>query len=235
MEPLSDISTGRVRARWASLASPEAPARGPHEISRVLGELEVAPPIVDAVGAGLTSVCQAIEEAFPDNIFGDLDHLALSVAREAATRDDPVAHAQQALSTVASLMHLFGGETPIRFRYVHDFVYGYDWARWVHKDPESRSQIGPFDLAFLERMNRRGHELLTLIEEDDEEYPRLRDAEPRNPFGFSREPADERRLFRDLAARHLLPVEAWRFDAQPDWQRPFGELRDERARALGLS
>ena len=53
-------------------------------------------------------------------------------------------------------------------------------------------------------------------------------------FGFSREPEDELRLFRDLAARGLLPVEAWRLETAPTWDRPFTDLRAERARVLGL-
>ncbi len=210
-------------------------ARSPHDIVSSLIEVGVSTSLVDAIGVGLARVTDAIESAFPDNIFGDLDHLALSVAREAEGAESPEAHAARAFETVVALMHLFGRETPIRFRYVHDFVYGYDWARWVRKDPATRRHVGPFDLAFLERMERRGRELLSLIEADDAKYPTLPDDRPRNPFGFSREPADERRLFHDLAAHGLLPVEAWRLEAAPQWERAFKELRDERAQALGLS
>jgi len=211
---------------WGSLSQERAVARGPAEIAAALG----AP----SMESGLERVAEAMRAAFPDNLLGDLDHWAWAVAREAADGDDPDAHVGRATETTVELMRLFGCATPIRFRYVHDFVYGFDWAKWVRKDPAARAAVGPFDLAFLERMVRRGHELLALIAEDDEKYPQLRDDRPRNPFGFSREPEDELRLFRDLAARGLLPVEAWRLETAPTWDRPFTDLRAERARVLGL-
>ena len=79
----------------------------------------------------------------------------------------------------------------------------------------------------------RGHELLALIAQRDEKYPPLADDRPRNPFGFSREPDAEVAIHRDLAARDLIPVEAWRWDAAPRFDRPFADLRRERAVAHG--
>ncbi|MBF0238620.1 MAG: ATP-binding protein, partial [SAR324 cluster bacterium] len=32
------------------------------------------------------------------------------------------------------LQELFGIQSPLKFRYVHDFMYGYDWIKWVQKD-----------------------------------------------------------------------------------------------------
>ena len=61
-------------------------------------------------------------------------------------------------------------------------------------------------------MQRRGDELLELIELDDGKYPTLDGDEPRNPFPFSREPADELRLHRELARRDLIPVPTWSSD-----------------------
>ncbi len=183
---------------------------------------------------GLSAVVESVRTHFPGNLLWDLDRLAASVLREAAGRGDPAAHVGEALGEVVSLHALFGRATPIRFRYVHDFVYGFDWAKWVRRDPSGRRRIGPFDLAFLRSMRARGGELLELIERDDAKYPRLGDARPRNPFAFSREPSAELRLHRDLARRDLVPVRAWLPDGEPTWDRPFAEEREARARALGL-
>ncbi len=188
-----------------------------------------------AFSEGLTSIADSVLTHFPGNLLWDLDHLAASVLREASRTADPVAHVRDALAEVVSLHALFGRATPIRFRYAHDFVYGFDWAKWVRRDPRHRARVGPFDLEFLRSMRRRGGELLALIEGDDAKYPRLRHHRPRNPFAFSREPSAELALHRDLARRDLVPVRAWRADDEPTWDRPFAEEREARARALGLT
>jgi hypothetical protein len=190
--------------------------------------------IVVAAASGLGRLEAAIREAFPENLFCDLDALLAGIVREAVGASAPAEHVAGSFDRAVEIQHLFGRATPIRFRYVHDFVYGFDWARWVRKDPAGRARVGPYDRAFLDRMRARGAELLELIEQDDSEYPRLPGREPRNPFGFSRQPDAESRLFTDLARRDLLPVAAWRFDATPRWDRPFRELRAERARELGI-
>lgn len=190
-----------------------------------------AGPAIDALAGGLAAIASAQAEAFPSNLFWDFEAMAAAIwgggegpeaARIAATCEE-----------IAALQRLYGGE-PIRFRYVHDFVYGFDWAKWVRRDPPRRRGVGPFDRPFLAAMARRGRELVALIAGDDRKYHRLRDTRPRNPFPFSREPADERTLHRDLAARGLIPVEAWRIDPEPRWDRAYAALRAERARALGL-
>lgn len=64
--------------------------------------------------------------------------------------------------------------------------------------------------------------------------PRFRTRRARNPFPFSREPEAEAALYRDLAARSLIPVPAWQLAPEPEWDRPFAVAREERARALRL-
>jgi hypothetical protein len=88
-------------------------------------------------------------------------------------------------------------------------------------------------------MQRRGHELLALIADDDRKYPSLPDDEARNPFPFSREPAAEVRLHRELARRGAIPVPTWdagalSLDWSTRWREPYAERRVEVARELGL-
>ena len=235
VESLSREAGEASSGPWASLAPGRDRARPPSAVGAGLREGGVAVDLAAAVAVSLEEIAAAMDEAFPENILGDLDHLGWALAAEAAGAKDPSAHLGRATSTIVALVHLFGQGTAIRFRYVHDFIYGFDWAKWVREDPARRAEVGPYDLVFLERMVQRGHELLDLITADDRKYPRLHGPGARNPFGFSRDPADELRLHHDLAARALLPVEAYRLDAVPSWDAPYAELRVERARALGIA
>ena len=184
-----------------------------------------------ALTEGLLATAGAIREHFPENLFWDLDGLIGVTAREAR---DPL-ELRAAFDDIVALHALFGGATAIRFRYVHDFVYGFDWARWVAGDPASRAHVHPFSRRFVGVMLGRGDKLLRQIADDDAKYPQLRDSKHRNPFGFSRDPEDEVRLYRDLAERGLIPVQAWEDDAPARWDRPYTRARDERAAALGLT
>lgn len=188
----------------------------------------------EALASALGAVVEAQLDNFPDNLFWDLDFLASSLVSEARTKEAPAAFVRDASLVVVELMAIYGMRSPVRFQYVHDFTYGFDWAKWVRRSPDERRHVGPFDLEFLRYSERRGLELLALIARDDAEYPSLLDDRPRNVFRFSRDPADEILLLRDLAGRDLLPVEAFRIDASPRWDRPFAELRTERASALGI-
>lgn len=187
------------------------------------------------VAEGLVALVEAQLDAFPGNLLWDYDLLVASAVTAAAGSATPELEARERLRRLAALNALYGRDTQIRFRYVHDFVYGFDWAKWVRRDPATRDGVGPFDPPFLEYSHRRAEELLGLIAVDDAKYPRLRDARHRNPFSFSREPDDELRLHRHLAAEGLVPVEAWRADATPRWDRPYADLRREAAAALGLA
>lgn len=211
----------RIRSLGARTLAPDRPR------ATTLGELtSAAPPSIrPALGEALCMVVDAQLEAFPENIFWDLDALASSVVAQALGSADPTTYLHQSAEIIARLQALFGCRSQIRFRYAHDFVYGFDWAKWVSRDPQ-RARVGPYDRAFLEYTEQRGHELLALIDDDDEKYPKLRDGSPRNPFGFSREPRDEARLFESLASQDLLPVRAWEAQPSPRWDRPFHALRE---------
>ncbi|HJL28119.1 MAG TPA: hypothetical protein RMG45_33080, partial [Polyangiaceae bacterium LLY-WYZ-15_(1-7)] len=218
--PRRSLAADRDRAT-SLLALYQREAEGLPETARV------------AFALGLHRAAEAQLEAFPGNLFWDFDALAAATAAAAREGDAERAAAEVTARTalIASLQQLFGRRTAIHFRYVHDFMYGFDWAKWVRREPEARRAVGPFEPAFLEYMWRRGHELLALIANDDEKYPKLATGHPRNPFGFSREPEEEERLFRDLAARDLIPVRAWERHPAPVWDRPYQEARAERAAA----
>jgi hypothetical protein len=191
---------------------------------------------------GLCELALAQLDAFPNNLFWDLDLIAAAIMHEAAGLAPERARACviDRFERMAALQHLYGRRTPINFSYVHDFVYGFDWAKWVAREPSLHDDVpGPFSLQFLAYMLRRGRELLALIAADDSRYPSLDDDAPRNPFPFSREPEAEIRLHRELARRDLIPVPTWARDVHccdwsTRWRIAFAQRRVEVANELGL-
>lgn len=217
----------RAESGWRSLCPDRARATSLEALHRWAAG--VAPGQSVALSEALERLALAQHEHYPENVLWDQDALAGALV-EAATED----RLPLAVEQFDRLFRLFGVNTVIRFRYVHDFMYGYDWLKWVRRG-QGPSSVPPFAPEFLSAVERRGLELLELISQNDERYPRLEGGAPRNPFPFSREPDDELRLHRDLAERDLIPVKAWRVDAPAQWHRPLAELRIERAEALGLS
>lgn len=199
---------------------------------------EASPPLLRvAFERCLVRIALAQVEAFPENIFWDFDALAHSLLDQAlAAPDSSSAEAvlERLGRDVASLQSLFGAGTAIHFRYVHDFSYGYDWSKWVRRNPEACAENPPFGSVFIEYSLRRGHELLDLIAADDTKYPKLPDGKPRNPFGFSRDRSDEIRLFEHLAQADLLPLRSWETHPRGRWDRDYRALRDGEAKKLGL-
>jgi hypothetical protein len=192
----------------------------------------VSPESARAFARALSRIVSAQLKCFPGNVFWDFDYGAARLLDVALAA--PGQELDAVVLLVSDLVHAFGKHSPVNFAYVHDLSYGFDWARWVAKDVPERGNIGPLHPAFLTHLRRRGLEIAGLIAKGDSKYPALEGGVHRNPFGFSRTPEDEERLFRDLAERGLLPLEAWRADAAPAWNRDYAALRDERARALGL-
>jgi hypothetical protein len=198
--------------------------------------------LAEALAEGLCELALAQLDAFPGNLFWDLDLICAAILAEARALDPGSARAcvGDRFARMAALQHLYGRRTAINFSYVHDFVYGFDWAKWVAREPSLHAAApGPFSLPFLEYMDRRGRELLELIDRDDSKYPSLDGDEPRNPFPFSREPDDEIRLHRELARRDLIPVPTWIADADARdwstrWRIPFADRRVAVASEFGL-
>ncbi len=216
-----------------TLAPGRTRARSLVEIAAALA-IESDAAVAQAWARGLAEVALAMHAAFPDNLLWDLDYLGACLWARASGPDGAVEVADAA-AAIARMQARFGRITTIAFRYVHDFTYGFDWAKWVAKDPSARGQVGPFAPTFVDAMHTRAIELETVIAEGtDAKYPPLPDGRPRNPFGFSREPADELQIFGNLAREGRIPVETWRIDAHPQWDRPYAELRRQTARALGL-
>ncbi|WNG33856.1 ferrochelatase [Archangium violaceum] len=183
-----------------------------------------------AFAQGLGEVVRALADDFPDNIFWDLDHLAWRMWHAGGPREiSRFAH------RVMGLCRGFGNKSELRFRYAHDFLYGYDWARWVASEPETRAGIGPFDVAFFDYLEGRLQTLIELISKNDAKYGRLEGKDFRNPFTFRREPREEEHLHRVLAQEGLIPVKAWLFEGERRWDLPFTELRAETAQRLGFS
>lgn len=229
-----DAALAERTAFW-TLGSAQARATLPTALCDRVLQPEDSRTFEQAFVEGLAEALDAMLVAFPDNLLWDLEALAARQRAQALHDRDPPGRLRVLWRRVAELQHLFGAHGPIRFRYIHDFVYGFDWAKWVAEDPDARASVGPYDAAFVERMHRRGAELLALIDGGDAKYGPLSDVEARNPFGFSREPDDELALHRRLAAEGALPVQAWTREAVPDWRRPYAQLREQAAEALRIS
>ena len=229
---LESIQARIGATRWGALTlDPERPRATP--LAELVDRLAVHAQR-DALASTAAAVASAQLDSFPENVFWDFDLYLASAHVRASGADDYAAELTVTTQTTVRLMHLYGQRSRIRFRYVHDFMYGFDWARWVRRDRETRSGVGAFDPAFLSHSESRGRRILELIERDDHWYPQLADGVARNPFPFARDPEDELALYRDLASRKMIPVEAWRIDAASDCSRDFDALRESRARALGL-
>ncbi len=182
----------------------------------------------------LSDLARAIAREFPENLFADLDHVAAELRRVVA--DAGHVALERTIDPLVRIHRIYGKSSRIRFRYVHDFLYGFDWARWVARDPASRGRVGNYDLAFLAHVEKRAEELDALVGQNDPSYPPLAPGAFRNPFPFDREPRAETALFQALARADLLPIRAW--DARAPHSasdRPFTALREERARDLGLA
>ena len=214
----------------ASLDTRRPRALLPAELAARLMEEHSGEDKARAFAQGLDEVVRALAEDFPENIFWDLDYLACRMWN-AGGPEEVLGYARR----VATLCRGFGNKSQLRFRYAHDFLYGYDWARWVVRQPEKRATIGPFDLAFFDYLEGRLRTLVELIADNDTKYGKLQGQEFRNPFAFCREPREEAHLHQVLAQADFIPVKAWRFDGDCRWDLPFTDLRTEAARRLGLA
>jgi len=228
MQDLDDEMAARIGVP-ASLAPGRSRAQPLVVIAREL--LAKREPVwQEALVDATAIVLRSLLEHFPGNLFWDLDFLLAALLQESRQPKDLLDRA----SAVARLQQMFGCKSVIAFRYLHDFTYGFDWSRWTARKPAERAGSGPFSVTFLDHVERRGEEITAAIAAGDPRFPRLPEGEFRNPFPFSRTPQHEAELLTDLADRGLVPVHGWCIKARPRFDLPFAQLREARARVLGL-
>lgn len=228
LDPLREQATALVDVHARALAKLDGDARD---------ELDV--PLAE----GLCGLALAQLDAFPANVFWDLDLIAIALVDQVRPRSPTRAATElsEQFAAMIELQQLYGRATPINFSYVHDFTYGFDWAKHVAREPSLHDDVpAPFSPQFLAYMRTRALELLELIAADDDKYPSLPGDQARNPFPFSREPEAEFALHRELARRDLIPVPTWNPDAidldwSQRWRVPYQDRRIEVARELGLT
>lgn len=216
------------------------PARERSTPLRAIGEAligqEQDPHVMGAFAQTMETIVEAQLHNFPENIFWDFDHMAARLLHDGQRWPQGVVdYLRKTSLLMARLQHMFGCHSAIRFRYVHDFIYGFDWARWAALDPEHRGRIGVYDMRFIRYVLQRGEQIVRMTTQDATRFPSINDTQWRNVFAFRRDPEAERTLLCDLAERGMIPVMAWRMDAPaPDASLIYAEYRAERAQALGL-
>lgn len=205
------------------------------ELGNLIVETTTDLRLISSLRDTLEHILNAQLQNFPQNIFWDFDFVVSSMLRQAlAAGDRAIDFLESFGNKMVSLSELFGIKTEIRFRYVHDFIYGFEWARWVQKQPETRAHVEPFSLVFLDYLLVKGKEILQRISHGQNISYKLCDTGFRNPFTFSREPEDERRLLSCLAGEELIPIAAWNWDAQPVWNKPYQDMRQQLALKLNI-
>ncbi|MEH1851894.1 MAG: hypothetical protein V7L11_09455 [Nostoc sp.] len=205
------------------------------ELGDLITEQSTDIQIIITIQQTLESIVRTQLQNFPENIFWDFDFLVSSMLRQALTADEGAIPFLKIFGEkMISLTEMFGNKTEMRFRYVHDFMYGFEWARWVQKEPQNRAHIEPFSLLFLDYLLVKGKELLQRINHGQVVSYKLCETGYRNPFTFSREPEDEYRLLSYLAEEQLIPVAVWNWNASPVWNKPFQEMRQQLALKLNI-
>lgn len=198
------------------------------EIGYLLTEMNVDSKIIKSLADAVEPIVHAQLSNFPDNIYWDFDFMVHNMLNQALiAKEGAFDFLNTFTDKVVSLMNLFGIKTQIHFRYIHDFMYGFEWAKWVKKDPYARFHTEPFGIIFLDYILSRGQEMIQLINLNDTKYYQLTDSAYRNPFSFSREPECECRLLSYMAEEELIPVPAWDWNACPMWNKPFQQIRQE--------
>ena len=212
----------------------------PHHTTPARTLVEIVDDLVEGIEQTWLTICvsrivHAQLDHFPGNLLWDFDYMLASIHRNASRSASYFEFVHTMSDLLVDLMGIYGQHSKIRFRYVHDFLYGFDWARWVRQDPTTRSQVLPFDIEFIHHSKQRGLTMQHMIKSRNPYYPILQGDQMRNPFPFGREPKDELRLWRELASEDDIPVTAWNQCATFVWNRDFDRLRLETAARLGIT
>lgn len=171
----------------------------------------------------MTQIVLSQHDNFPENIFWDLEALFSHLCSLNSSKEQ-----KEFTANILDLHEKYGEKNSINFAYVHDFVYGFDWYRWVKKDFAKRKKVKPFDLVFLDYLEKRSLELYELIRNNDAKYPSLKSGVKRNPFGFNRSFREEIRLHLKMAELDFIPWKAWLFKPMIDdslWEKDMTEER----------
>ncbi|MDZ4725711.1 MAG: hypothetical protein SH817_06120 [Leptospira sp.] len=171
---------------------------------------------------------------FPENIFWDFDFFVFRMISNAM--NSPLefkANSTHITTKVIAIFELFGAHSKIKFRYVHDLLYGYDWLKWILEKKKVDDDTDPFGDQFLDYIYHRGLEIIELIDKNDTNYPNLGGIY-RNPFLFSRSIEEEIQLHKSLSESGLIPIDAWDQNAIPKSDKNYSLLRLERAKELGI-
>ncbi|MBD2387987.1 hypothetical protein [Cylindrospermum sp. FACHB-282] len=206
------------------------------ELGDLIAEQTTDSQLITKLRETLEIIIHAQLENFPENIFWDFDFMVSSMLKQALLEDDgAVLFLDNFREKMVFITELCGIKTEIRFRYVHDFIYGFEWARWVKKEPQTRANIEPFSLIFLDYLLIKGKDILENINlnQSTTSY-KLSETGYRNPFCFSREPEDEYRLLSYLAQKQLIPVAVWNWNTQPIWNKPFQTMREQLSLELNI-
>lgn len=183
---------------------------------------------------GMSLIINAQVDNFPENLFSDYDYLGHFIW-ENVPDEEKISYCEK----IVQLYQEFGVHSEIHFQYIHDFIYGFDWARWVskHKAADECSLPekipGPYDPIFLEYMRERGYEILELIDKNDQKYGKIPKDTNRNPFCFKRTPNYEIKVFNQLAENSSIPCKAWNIHENPCWSKDFETVRLEVADSMG--
>lgn len=172
--------------------------------------------------SGLKDILESQIENFPDNIYWDCDYF-LTLLFEQKNSSDLLNLCRKTVQ----LMGLYGRHSEIRFQFVHDFSFGFDWARWVRKNPEARKNVAPFDPVFLNYLCKRSSEIVDLIKKNDSKYHPLAHGQKRNPFKFRRDSEGEKLLLEHLAKQNLIPVTSWNKKPAFNWRPDYTTIREQ--------
>ena len=166
-------------------------------------------------------------ENFPTNIFWDMDGLISFFLHLNDSKKQ-----KNLCKILLKLYDRYGNKKSINFAYIHDFIYGFDWYRWVKKDFFVRKNIGPYDFVFLDYLNKRSLELFELIKINDHKYSTLCPHVKRNPFSFRRTVEEEIKIHLKLACKGAIPWKAWILKDKKTkkfWETNFSKIRQEMA------
>ncbi|XMO23779.1 hypothetical protein ACKZJ7_13805 [Leptospira sp. 'Mane'] len=182
----------------------------------------------------VSEIVHGVMDHFPENIFWDFDYIVWKIIENAIRSESDFERSiDLTKENFLNIFSIFGRHSTIKFRYIHDFIYGYDWLKWMLEKKRPGDNPDPYGFDFLDYISLRGVEMISLIKENDKNYPELNGAY-RNPFLHSRSDEDEIILMTDLALTGNIPIEAWNQQTNLKWDRNYSLIRHERSKQMGI-